>query len=103
MSKDTRFQPGQSGNPGGRPKGAVSITSRIKRILRENEDKADELATALIDLAIAGNPAAMREVMGRHDGPLATNINVSQLSTEQLLAALEVVAGEGGEEEGDIV
>ena len=30
VKKDTRFKPGQSGNPAGKPKGTVSITSAIK-------------------------------------------------------------------------
>jgi len=58
-----RFQPGQSGNPAGRPRG-----SRNKRtILAERllEDRAGEVTTAALDLAIAGNPIAVRVCMDR--------------------------------------
>jgi hypothetical protein len=31
----TRFQPGQSGNPAGRPKGALNVATIVSRVLRE--------------------------------------------------------------------
>lgn len=34
--KDTRFRPGQSGNPNGRPKGSVSFQTLIERELRKS-------------------------------------------------------------------
>ncbi len=37
--RDTRFKPGQSGNPGGRPKGAVSLTSRLRARLTDGDAK----------------------------------------------------------------
>lgn len=98
--EDTQFKPGQSGNPAGRPKSAVSVTAQIKRILREEPDEAASLARALLSLAKEGNAAAIKEVMSRTDGPVPVPINVSQLSNEQLLAALESAVGAGGSEEG---
>ena len=59
-----------------------------------------ELAQALLDNAAQGNAAAIKEVMTRIDGPVPIPINVTQLSNEQLLAALESAVGAGGEEEG---
>jgi len=35
QKKDTRFKPGQSGNPAGKPKGTISITTEIKNKLKE--------------------------------------------------------------------
>src|ERR1051326_6280830 len=58
-----RYQPGQSGNPAGRPRGA-----RNKRtILAEKllEDRAGEVTNAAIDLATDGNPIAVRVCMDR--------------------------------------
>jgi len=58
-----RFQPGQSGNKAGRPRG-----SRNKRtILAEKllEDRVGEVTTAAIDLAKAGDPIAVRVCMDR--------------------------------------
>ena len=62
------FAPGQSGNPAGRQFG-----SRNKRtILVEKifEDRAGGLATKAIDLAQAGDPAALRVCMDRVAPPL---------------------------------
>lgn len=51
IKQDTKFKPGVSGNPGGRPKGAASITSALKRKVLEGE--ADTVADNLIKLALA--------------------------------------------------
>ena len=62
------FQPGQSGNPAGRQLG-----SRNKRTILVDkifDDRAGGLATAAIDLAQAGDPAALRVCMDRVAPPL---------------------------------
>jgi len=58
-----RFQPGQSGNPAGRPPG-----SRNKRtIIAEKlfDDSAGEVTAAAIKCATEGEPAALRACMDR--------------------------------------
>lgn len=52
------FQKGKSGNPGGRPRGAVSITTRLKATLTEGD--ADTIVSNLIRLALS--VPEMREV-----------------------------------------
>lgn len=42
------FQPGQSGNPKGRPKGRFSITNQIIQRLKENPKEAKEIIDWLI-------------------------------------------------------
>lgn len=65
------FVPGQSGNPGGRPKGSVSITRHIREALeRQDEEEARLLADAIIKQAKEGNSAALKTVMDRIDGPV---------------------------------
>jgi len=73
------WKPGESGNPKGRGKGRVNLTTAIKRILLEvdpndpeRRTRADELARAIIDLAAKGNGPAIREVFARIDGPIPT-------------------------------
>lgn len=43
VKKDTRFKPGQSGNPAGKPPGTISFKTRIKQILRDNPERFEEL------------------------------------------------------------
>ena len=52
------FEPGQSGNPSGRPKGARNKTTITVEALLDNE--AEALTRKVIDLALAGNMAAIR-------------------------------------------
>jgi hypothetical protein len=52
------FEPGQSGNPSGRPKGARNKTTIAVEGLLDNE--AEALTRKVIELALAGNMAAIR-------------------------------------------
>jgi Family of unknown function (DUF5681) len=59
----TRFKPGQSGNPNGRPKGARNaITIAIEELL---DGEAEALTRKAIDLAKAGDMQALRLCMDR--------------------------------------
>lgn len=51
MPVGTPFQPGQSGNPNGKPKGTVHLSTRIQRIL-EGEEKLPEIIAATIHKAV---------------------------------------------------
>lgn len=74
---DTRFKPGQSGNPGGRPKGR-SLTSILRELLDRNEIRgfqlkegqtvADALVEAMVAEAIKGNAAVIKLLYDRIDG-----------------------------------
>jgi hypothetical protein len=58
-----RFQPGQSGNPGGRPPGSLN-----KNTLAAQEamiERAQELIDSMVDRAKNGDSAAMRAAMER--------------------------------------
>jgi hypothetical protein len=83
-----QFKPGNPG--GGRPKGAVSITSRIQKYLRENPEKADQLAASMVEDAIKGNGTVLKELLSRVDGSVPQRIDVAQLTNEQVLSALEL-------------
>jgi hypothetical protein len=57
------FQPGQSGNPAGRPRGSRNrCTIMVEKLL---DDSAGELTTAAIAQAIGGDPAALRVCLDR--------------------------------------
>jgi Family of unknown function (DUF5681) len=58
-----RFQPGQSGNPAGRPPGSLNKKSLAAQALLD--ERAEEIVTNLMDRSKNGEPAAMRLVMDR--------------------------------------
>ena len=93
------FKPGQSGNPAGRPPGSISLVSALKKHLKENPDEVKQIVLATIRDAKEGDAQARKLVWDRIDGPVAQQINVSQLTDDQLLAVL-AAAGTGESEEG---
>jgi hypothetical protein len=77
--KEHQFQPGQSGNPSGRPKGSRSLKTELLEELREVVSVADVQGTVevskaravvktLIRLAIAGDSRAIATVMSSSPG-----------------------------------
>jgi hypothetical protein len=99
MPMRPKWKKGQSGNPKGRPRGSVNITSAIKRALAEalpGTDKrrlVDQLAEAAIQNARWGNGTIFREIINRVDGVQAQRIDLSTVSDEDLLAeAAKIIA-----------
>jgi hypothetical protein len=61
--QDTRFQPGQSGNPGGRPKGSRNkATLALESLL---DGQAEALTQKAIELALTGDMTALRLCLDR--------------------------------------
>jgi hypothetical protein len=59
----TRFKPGQSGNPSGRPKGSRNATTvALERLL---DGQAEALTSKAVELALSGDMAALRLCMDR--------------------------------------
>lgn len=59
----TRFQKGQSGNPGGRPKGALNQTTRACMELLDGEGEA--ITRKAVELALKGEITALRLCLER--------------------------------------
>jgi len=71
------FEPGRSGNPGGRPKRDKIITQHLISELGEIDpetggEKIRRIVVALIDKAMAGDVSATREIMDRVEGKVTT-------------------------------
>jgi hypothetical protein len=74
-----QFQPGKSGNPGGRPKGTVSLKTFAKKYLEQltDEEKLEFMAGLDKDTVwkmAEGNPASSQEVSGKDGGPLEIKV-----------------------------
>jgi len=105
-----KFKPGQSGNPGGRPKGAFNKITLATQALLDGE--AEALTRKAVELAKAGNPMALRLCLERllpprKDRPV--NFTLPKISGAEdlpkaLLAILQAVAnGEISPGEGQIL
>lgn len=77
------FQPGQSGNPRGRPRKGAHITDFLRWGAAQavsDEDRrtrAEAVALKALEQAMAGDPAFARLVLDRLDGPVAQKQEIS--------------------------
>jgi hypothetical protein len=91
-----RFQPGHSGNPAGRPPGALNKTTlAVEAAMAE---RAEEIVGSLMDRAKNGEPAPMRLIMERlaptgRNRPIGIALPVIR-TPEDVEAALAVVTAE---------
>jgi hypothetical protein len=106
----SKFKPGQSGNPDGRPKGALNKITLATQALLDGE--AEALTRKAVELAKNGNPVALRLCLerllpSRKDRPI--NFTLPKIKgagdlPKALLAILEAVAnGEITPGEGQIL
>lgn len=103
-SKPNQFKPGVSPNPGGRPKGALSLTAAIRRVLNgeDYDEPIDRLAHSIINQAKKGNPIA-KEIWNRLDGAVVQTLHTLDLTklTPEQLAQAEAISAILSESRGD--
>jgi hypothetical protein len=85
----TRWKPGQSGNPGGRPKGE-SIVALLRRVLEQEHHGRplkEILAERLVKEALAGKHAFVKELLDRVEGPVNQRHEVKQSNDVRIIVA----------------
>jgi hypothetical protein len=104
-----RFQPGRSGNPAGKPKGARNRATRAAEALLDGE--SEELTRKAIELAKAGDGTALRLCLerlipARRDRPVNFDLPAIETANDaakamgailQAVAAGEISPSEGAE------
>ena len=95
------FAKGQSGNPGGRPRGSINRSTRAAQLLFDGEAMA--LSRKAVELALAGDPTALRLCLDRTVAPRRDRSVELPLppinSAADILGAIKAVAdavGRGG-------
>ena len=90
------FPKGRSGNPAGRPRGSRNPSIRAAQLLLEGE--AEALTRKAVDLALAGDPVALRlclnRLMARHRARLVPVALPQMRQPGDLAAVMEAVAAE---------
>lgn len=96
-----RFQKGQSGNPGGRPKERPwrdALREEIEKAASEetNASKLQEMAKKVVAMALEGDIHAIREIGDRLEGkPSQEIINDADTTADQIKQILEMIDGRG--------
>src|ERR1700719_3410817 len=92
------FPKGQSGNPSGRPRGSSNRATRAAELLLDGE--ATALTRKAVELALAGDQAALRLCLDRTRAPRrerAVELALPPIRrSEDILAAIKVVRGAVG-------
>ena len=100
-----QFQPGQSGNPGGKPKIHQTLSMECARLLAKSAPAealaalrlppgstfAEAIAVALCTQAVRGNVSAAREITDRTEGRVPASVDVG--------AKIDYAAGKSAKEQ----
>ena len=112
--KTSRFQPGQSGNPAGRPKGSKNQITLLKQSmeLQLRDQAAPDIGAVLdkaVELALEGNPTMIKMLLELHmskssgDEAKATEkvaIQINSMPSEKV-EVIEITSETQPEEEND--
>lgn len=80
----------------GRPKKMQSLTTFIKRALEKGDTKK-KLAEKIVQLAMDGNPQALKMLMERTEGLVSQKVEISGPNGEPLMPAVLILPSNGSE------
>ena len=91
----TRFQPGRSGNPDGRPRGFAEIARKqlAEAAADGDQTRGEQLVRKLIDLAVGGNVQAIKLVLDR-EWPAPNRHEIAGADGEAIQLQVEEAARE---------
>lgn len=92
----SKFQKGQSGNPSGRPKGALGMAGRLRAAIQGD---AEQIIQSLITQAKGGDTAAAKLLLDRVCPalkPEAQAVDLEQLATGSLIEKAGAVLSAAG-------
>jgi hypothetical protein len=102
------FKPGQSGNPKGKPKGTISITTVLRKLIEKRMQINDPIsklpknlkikeimALALIKKAVAGDVHALEVAMERLEGKPVQPVMQGEFNDREFRDEFFVVSGTG--------
>lgn len=93
--EDTQFKKGIK--PAGRPPGGFSFRTAIKQHLREHPEDGPGMVLAQVSKAKDGDTVSFKLLMEWIEPALPKTINVSDLTNEQILAALSALEPDAAE------
>ncbi|UJX43273.1 DUF5681 domain-containing protein [Desulfovibrio sp. JY] len=95
-----RFEPGQSGNPAGKPKGCRSRATMAAQALIDG--KAEEVVNKALELALSGDGPVLRAILDRlcpprKDGPIKVTLPAIESAADipTVTSALLEAVGKG--------
>ena len=88
VGKATQCKPGESGNPGGRPK-SKPITDLLRELLEEDPQMARDIAKKLLQLAKKGSLGHFKEMTDRIEGPV---VQQQESKADVMLKVAECIA-----------
>ena len=101
------WQPGQSGNPGGRPKGYIPFATVLRRQLaktdRRDKTQLEKVADKVIQMALKGDMDAVRWIADRTDGKVAQQMNVTSEQTVHVVPWLPALKESADLLTGDMI
>lgn len=104
-SPETRFQPGESGNPNGRQKGTLSLTNLLREALAEIPDDKEKKTNArlLVEKTLEkalkeGDTSMIKYCYDRLEGTPTQNHELGEGSVAGLAALFGIVSKENKEE-----
>lgn len=81
VNRPGQFQPGQSGNPNGRPPKGYSVTETIREMMDENPEIKKALGAKIFQMALNGDITAIKTIWNYLDGMPRESVDLNAMIT----------------------